>query len=74
MFKSRRIGWAGHVARMGESLGVYRLLVGKPEGRDHLEDSGVDLRIILKWIFRKWNVKALTRSIWLRIGTGDEDL
>jgi len=25
--------WAGHVARMGESRGVYRLLVGKPEGK-----------------------------------------
>jgi hypothetical protein len=29
--KSRRIGWAGHVARMGEDMGVYRVLVGKPE-------------------------------------------
>jgi hypothetical protein len=27
--------WAGHVARMGEKRNVYRLLVGKPEGRDH---------------------------------------
>jgi hypothetical protein len=30
--KSRRIRWAGHVARMGEDRGVYRVLVGKPEG------------------------------------------
>ena len=29
--------WAGHVARMGEGRGVYRLLVGKPEGRRPLE-------------------------------------
>ena len=48
VFKWRKIGWAGHVVRMGESIGVYRLLVGKPEGRDHLEDSGVDGRIILR--------------------------
>ena len=33
MIKSRRMRWAGHVARMGEGRGVYRVLVGKPEGR-----------------------------------------
>ena len=27
------VGWAGHVARMGEERGVYRVLLGKPEGR-----------------------------------------
>jgi hypothetical protein len=34
IIKSRRMRWAGHVARMGEKRNVYRLLVGKPEGRD----------------------------------------
>jgi hypothetical protein len=34
--KSRRIRWAGHVARMGHDRGVYRLLVGKPEGKSPL--------------------------------------
>jgi hypothetical protein len=33
VIKSRRIRWAGYVARMGEEKGVYRVLVGKPEGR-----------------------------------------
>ena len=33
VIKSKRIRWAGHVARMGEERGVYRVLVGKPEGR-----------------------------------------
>jgi hypothetical protein len=33
VIKSRRLRWAGHVARMGERRGVYRALVGKPEGR-----------------------------------------
>ena len=33
VIKSRKMGWAGHVARMGEERGVYRVLVGKPEGR-----------------------------------------
>jgi hypothetical protein len=31
--KSRRMRWAGHVARMGEGRNVYRVLVGKPEGK-----------------------------------------
>jgi hypothetical protein len=35
----------------------------------HLEDPGVDGRIILKWIFEKWNGVAWTGSTWLRIGT-----
>jgi hypothetical protein len=33
IIKSRRMRWAGHVARMGEKTNVYRLLVGKPEGK-----------------------------------------
>jgi hypothetical protein len=32
VIKSRRLRWAGHVARMGERRGAYRVLVGKPEG------------------------------------------
>ena len=33
VIKSRRMRWAGHVSRMGEEMGVYRVLVGKPEGQ-----------------------------------------
>ena len=36
VIKSRRMRWAGHVARMGERRGVYRVLVGKPEGKSPL--------------------------------------
>jgi len=38
--------------------------------RDHFEDPGVYGRIILRWIFRKWDVGARAGSIWLRIGAG----
>jgi len=37
---------------------------------EHLEDSGVDGRIILRGIFRKWDVGAWTGSSWLRVETG----
>jgi hypothetical protein len=49
--KSRRMRWAGHVARMGEGRGLHRVLVGKPEGKR--PDPDVDGRIILRGIFRK---------------------
>jgi hypothetical protein len=38
---------------MGERTDVYRVLVGNPRERDHLEDTGIDGRIILRWIFKK---------------------
>jgi len=50
----------GHVARMGEGIGVYRVLVGKAEGKKPLGDPGADGRIILRWIFRKWDVGVWT--------------
>jgi hypothetical protein len=36
--------------------------------RDNLKDPGVGWRIILRWIFRDWNVEAWTGLIWLRMG------
>ena len=55
MIKSRRQGWTVHVARIGKITGAYKLLVGKPKGENHLEEQGVDGRILLRWIFRKYN-------------------
>ena len=39
VIKSRRMRWAGHVARMGEERGAYRVLVGKPEGKRHTGET-----------------------------------
>jgi hypothetical protein len=47
---------------------------GNLKERDNLENSGVDRKIILRWIFRKWDVGAWTGSIWLRKGTVGRDL
>ena len=55
----------------GERRGVYRVLVGKPEGKGY---PGVDERIILRWVFRKWDVGVWTGSSWIRIGTGGGNL
>jgi hypothetical protein len=38
--------------------------------RDHLGDPGVDGKIIIRWIFRKWDLEAWTGSSCLRIGAG----
>jgi hypothetical protein len=54
----------------GEERGMYMVLVWKPEGKNHWGDPGIDGRIILRWIFRKWDVGVWTRLGWLRIQTG----
>ena len=43
---------------------------GNLREREYWGDTGVDGRIILRWILRKWNVRVWTGSSWLRIGTG----
>ena len=68
--KSRRMRWAGHVARMGEDKGVHRGLVGKPDGkrlmgrpRHRWEDNiQMDLQEVGGGMGTRWS--------WLRIGTG----
>jgi hypothetical protein len=47
---------------MGERRSAHRVLIGRPEGKSHLENLGVDGWIILKLIFRKWDGKTWTES------------
>ena len=49
---------------------MYRVLVGKPEGKNHLENPGIGGSIILRLIFSKQDVGVWTGSSWLRTGTG----
>jgi hypothetical protein len=48
VIKSRRLGWAGHEASMEETIDAYRVFRGNLNEGDHLEDQGLDDRIILK--------------------------
>jgi hypothetical protein len=57
----------GACSAYGEERGVYSVLVGKPEGKRPLGDPGVDGRIILRWIFRKWIVGVWSGLGWLRL-------
>ena len=50
----------------GGGRGAYRVLVGWPDGKNHLENLSVDGRMILKWIFKKREGEG--GLIWLRIG------
>jgi hypothetical protein len=67
---SRRMRWAGHVARMGETSNAYRILVAKPEGKRPLgrprrrwvDNITIDLGEI------GWDDVVWTGSHWLRIG------
>jgi len=66
--KSRRMRWAGHMARVVKGRGVHGVLVGNLRERDHWGDPDIEWRIILKWIFGKWQ-GVETGWSWLRIGT-----
>ena len=68
VIKSRRLRWAGHVARMEDGRGVHKVLVGNLRERDHWGDQDIDGRIILRWILKKWERVVETGWSWLRIG------
>jgi hypothetical protein len=65
VIKSRRMRWAGHVTRMGEMR-----ILGLGGETWEKEAPDVDGRIILRWIFKKWDVESWTGLICLMLGTG----
>ena len=66
MIKSRRKRWAGHVAHMGESSCVYRVLVGKLGGKRPLGRPENKWEINIKTNLQDWDVGAWTGLVWLR--------
>ena len=69
VIKSRRMRWAGYVARMGESRGVYTVLVGKPEGKRPLGRPRCRWEDNIKMDLQEVGCGAWTGSSGLRIGT-----
>ena len=69
VIKSRRIRWAGHVARMGEERGCIGSCRGNRREGDHWGDLGVDGWIILRWMSRRWDVGIWTGLGWPRLET-----
>ena len=74
VIKSRRMRWAGHVARMGEERGVYRVLVGKPEGKRPLGRPrrrwGDNIRMDLQEVgcrYMDWIGLAQDRDRWRKL-------
>jgi hypothetical protein len=68
VIKSRRMRLAENVARMGRGEVCIGSWWGNLRERDRWGDPGVDGRIILGWIFKKWGVGVRTGLDWLRIG------
>ena len=56
--------------RVWGGRGVHGFWWGNLRERDHWRDPDVDGRILLRWIFRKWDVRACSELNWLRTGTG----
>jgi hypothetical protein len=71
MIKSRRMRWAGHVARIGDKRNAYRIVVGNPEGKKPLgrprhrwvDNIKMDLREI-GWDGGDWIDLAQNRDMW----------
>jgi hypothetical protein len=70
VIKSRRMRWEGHVVRMGERRGAYRVLVGKPEGKRPLGRPRRRWEDNMKKGLREVGCDVWTGLGWLRIGTG----
>ena len=60
----------GACREYGERRGIYRVLVGEPEGKRPLGRPRRRWEELIRRIFRKWDVGVWIGTIWLRIGTG----
>jgi hypothetical protein len=69
IINSRRMRWAGHVARMGEKRNAYRILVGMPEGKRPLGRPRRRWVDNIKMDLREIGWDEWIGLIWLRIGT-----
>jgi hypothetical protein len=69
VIKSRRMRWAGHVARMGKGRGVHRVLVGRPEGKRPLGRTRRKWEDNIKMDLREIGIDERTGFSWLRIGS-----
>ena len=69
LIKSRRMMWAGHVARMGERRDVYRVLVGKPEGKRPLARPRRRWEDNIKMDLQEVGLGAMDRNELAQIGT-----
>jgi hypothetical protein len=69
VIKSKRMRWAGHVARMGEGRSVYRVLVGRPEGKRPLGRPRRRWEINIKMDLRKIGIDGANWIQWLRTGS-----
>jgi len=70
VINSRRMRLVGHVALMGENGGVYRVLVGKPEGKRPLGRPRLRWEDNKKMDLQEGDVRKWTGSSYLRVGTG----
>jgi hypothetical protein len=69
VIKSRKMRWAGHVARMGEEGGVYRVLVGRPEGKRPLGGPMRRWEDNINMHLREIGPMGRTGFGWVRIGS-----
>ena len=74
MIKSKRMGWAGHVALMGESRSAFKILTDKPIECIPLGKIGIDWRNILKYILQKYLSAHEVELFHFRMGIIGEPL
>jgi hypothetical protein len=72
IIKSKRMRWAGPVARMGRRGTRIDYLWESQKKREHQENQDLGGWIILGWILERWDGVMWTGLFWLRIGTGGE--